>query len=226
MLLAGKPIPGRLQYVMNRNILIASLQVNKRSPVMAVIWILAGMATAGAETLPIPSCHHDRALRRRWAHGLVPVRCGWHGRFARPTRHYRKRRRGGGQHRGRQGGPRPTGRFHYQLWRLADARYNGAAYSLSYDVFNDFEPVAMTASAPWLLVAKKDMPGDDLKSLIAWLKANPDKASVGHGGVGSASHSIGVLFRVAAGAQFQLVPYRGNGAGYAGLDSRANRHDV
>src|SRR5712692_1126055 len=46
---------------------------------------------------------------------------------------------------------------------------NGAAYALSYDVLNDFEPVSLTASAPWLLVAKHDMPGDDLKGLIAWL---------------------------------------------------------
>jgi tripartite-type tricarboxylate transporter receptor subunit TctC len=87
---------------------------------------------------------------------------------------------------------------------------NGAAYSLSYDVLNDFEPVALTASAPWLLLARNGMPADDLRGLIAWLKANPDKASAGHGGVGSASHSIGALFQVATGARFQLVPYRGN----------------
>ena len=88
---------------------------------------------------------------------------------------------------------------------------NGAAYALSYDVLDDFEPVALTASAPWLLVARHDMPGHDLKGLIAWLKANPGKASVGHGGVGSASHVIGVMFRLAARARFELVPYRGNG---------------
>jgi tripartite-type tricarboxylate transporter receptor subunit TctC len=87
---------------------------------------------------------------------------------------------------------------------------NGAAYSLSYDVLDDFEPVGLTASAPWLIVARRDMPADDLKGLIAWLKANPDKASAGHGGVGSASHVFGALFRIATDARFQLVPYRGN----------------
>jgi tripartite-type tricarboxylate transporter receptor subunit TctC len=87
---------------------------------------------------------------------------------------------------------------------------NGAVYSLSYDVLNDFEPVALTASAPWLLLTKNGMPGKDLHSLIAWLNANPDKASAGHGGLGSASHSIGALFQLATGAHFQLVPYRGN----------------
>jgi tripartite-type tricarboxylate transporter receptor subunit TctC len=87
---------------------------------------------------------------------------------------------------------------------------NGAAYALSYDVLDDFEPVSLAASAPWLILAKNGMPGDDLKGLIAWLKANPDKASAGHGGVGSASHVFGALFRVATGTRFQLVPYRGN----------------
>ncbi len=87
---------------------------------------------------------------------------------------------------------------------------NGAAYALSYDVINDFEPVSLTASAPWLLVAKNDMAGDDLKGLIAWLKSNPDKASAGSGGVGSASHAIGALFRIGSGTRFQIVPYRGN----------------
>jgi tripartite-type tricarboxylate transporter receptor subunit TctC len=88
---------------------------------------------------------------------------------------------------------------------------NGAIYPLPYDVLNDFEPVALVASAPWLILAKKDMPADDLRALIAWLHDNPGKASAGHGGVGSASHVFGALFRVATGADFQLVPYRGNG---------------
>ena len=68
------------------------------------------------------------------------------------------------------------------------------------------------------------MPGDDLNGLIAWLKANPDKASAGHGGVGSASHVFCVLFRVATGTRFQLVPYRGNAP--ATQDLMAGRIDM
>jgi tripartite-type tricarboxylate transporter receptor subunit TctC len=101
---------------------------------------------------------------------------------------------------------------------------NGAAYSLSYDVLGDFEPVSLAASAPWLILAKNGMPGDDLNGLISWLKANPDKASAGHGGVGSASHVFGALFRAATGTRFQLVPYRGNAP--ATQDLMAGRIDM
>ena len=51
------------------------------------------------------------------------------------------------------------------------------------------------AGTPWLIAAKKDLPADDLRGLIAWLKANPDKASLGTAGVGSPSHLGGVLFQ-------------------------------
>src|SRR6476661_264104 len=54
---------------------------------------------------------------------------------------------------------------------------NGATFPLSYDVVKDFEPVALLSSNPFLILAKKAMPADDLKGLIAWMKANPDKAS-------------------------------------------------
>jgi tripartite-type tricarboxylate transporter receptor subunit TctC len=56
---------------------------------------------------------------------------------------------------------------------------NGAVYALKYDVLNDFEPVSLVATQPFLIVAKKAMPADDLKGLIAWLKVNPGKASAG-----------------------------------------------
>jgi tripartite-type tricarboxylate transporter receptor subunit TctC len=76
-------------------------------------------------------------------------------------------------------------------------------------VRTDFEPVALIAGTPWLIAAKKDLPADDLRGLIAWLKANPDKASLGTAGVGSPSHLGGVLFQSITGTRFQFVPYRG-----------------
>src|SRR5262249_53544014 len=51
---------------------------------------------------------------------------------------------------------------------------NGALYPLRYDLLNDFEPVSLLVSNPSLILAKKSMPADDLKGLIAWLKTNPD----------------------------------------------------
>ena len=59
---------------------------------------------------------------------------------------------------------------------------NGAVFALPYDVLKDFEPVSLIATAQLLIVAKKAMTANDLKELIAWLKANPGKASQGNGG--------------------------------------------
>jgi tripartite-type tricarboxylate transporter receptor subunit TctC len=86
---------------------------------------------------------------------------------------------------------------------------NGAVYPLAYDVVRDFEPVAFIAGTPWLICAKKDLPANDLQGLIAWLKANPDKASSGTAGPGSPSHLGGILFQNITGTRFALVPYRG-----------------
>jgi tripartite-type tricarboxylate transporter receptor subunit TctC len=86
---------------------------------------------------------------------------------------------------------------------------NGATYSLSYDLQNAFEPVALISSNPLLILAKKAMPADDLKGLIAWLKANPDKASMAIPTAGS--NVAGILFQKETGTRFQLVPYRGGG---------------
>jgi tripartite-type tricarboxylate transporter receptor subunit TctC len=85
----------------------------------------------------------------------------------------------------------------------------GATYALHYDLLKDLEPVALLVSNPELVVAKKALPANDLRGLIAWLKANPDKAVQGHGGVGSIAHVAGVLFQKQTGTRFQFVPYRG-----------------
>ena len=88
---------------------------------------------------------------------------------------------------------------------------NGAIYTLPYDLVKDFEPIALIASQPFLIVARKTMPAKDLAELVAWLKANADKVSQGNSGIGTPSHVAGVFLQNAVGARWQLVPYRSAG---------------
>ena len=83
---------------------------------------------------------------------------------------------------------------------------NGAAYALPYDLLKDFEPVALMATNPLVIVTYKGVPAANLKELIDWLKANPERAV----GIGSMSHRVSaVYFQNLTGARFTLVPYRG-----------------
>lgn len=86
---------------------------------------------------------------------------------------------------------------------------NGAIYPLKYDLVKDFEPVALLSETAQIIVASKAVPANDLKGLIAWLRANPDKASQATSGVGSAGHVIGIFFQKRTHTRFQFVPYRG-----------------
>jgi tripartite-type tricarboxylate transporter receptor subunit TctC len=86
---------------------------------------------------------------------------------------------------------------------------NAAVYQLNYDVVSDFEPIALIGNTPWLIAAKNDFPAKDLRGMIDWLKANPDKASSGTAGPGSPSHIAGVLFQQITGTRFELIPYKG-----------------
>jgi tripartite-type tricarboxylate transporter receptor subunit TctC len=87
----------------------------------------------------------------------------------------------------------------------------GGLYALQFDLLKDLEPIIQIGSEPLLIVGKKSLPADDLKGLIAWLKANPDKASVGIAGVGATGHLTGISLQKETGTKFQFVPYRGNG---------------
>jgi tripartite-type tricarboxylate transporter receptor subunit TctC len=89
---------------------------------------------------------------------------------------------------------------------------NGAVLALPYDVVGDFEPVSLIATTELVIVARKTMPANDLKSFIDWLKANPDKASQGSGGQGSLTHVAGVFFQKKTDTRFNIVPYRGAAA--------------
>ena len=88
---------------------------------------------------------------------------------------------------------------------------NGAIYNLPYDLLTDLAPVSLLVSNPQLIVANPKVPADDLKSLVAWIKANPDKVSAGTAGAGSASHIGGIYFQNFSKTSFLFVPYRGTG---------------
>jgi tripartite-type tricarboxylate transporter receptor subunit TctC len=86
---------------------------------------------------------------------------------------------------------------------------NGAAYTLQYDVLNDFEPITLLTTQPLLIIGRTSLPAKTLPELIDWLKAHPDKATQGTAGRGGASHVAGIFFQRETGTRFQFVPYRG-----------------
>jgi tripartite-type tricarboxylate transporter receptor subunit TctC len=88
---------------------------------------------------------------------------------------------------------------------------NPAIYPLTFDILTDLEPVADIATNPQLLVARKDLPANDLKGLIAYTQANSDKVTAGTAGVGAASHIGGLYFEQKTGAKLRFIPYRGGG---------------
>jgi tripartite-type tricarboxylate transporter receptor subunit TctC len=87
--------------------------------------------------------------------------------------------------------------------------FNGAIYQLQYDLLKDFEPVAMVATNPQILVGKNALAAKDLKELVAWTKANGDKVSYGTAGAGSPSHVTGVYFNQLTGSNAQAIHYKG-----------------
>ena len=99
-----------------------------------------------------------------------------------------------------------------------------ALYSLPFDVLKDFTPVAQLPSNPFLLVGRPTIPAQDLKGLIAWIKANQDKVSLGTPGANSLPHVAGIQFQNLTGTHFPFVPYRG--AGPMMLDVIAGQIDM
>jgi tripartite-type tricarboxylate transporter receptor subunit TctC len=84
-------------------------------------------------------------------------------------------------------------------------------YAVNYDILNDLEPVSMLLIAPTVIVGRQALPPNTLQELVAWLKANGDKATAATVGAGSPGHVSGIHFQNVTGTRFQFVPYRGGG---------------
>jgi tripartite-type tricarboxylate transporter receptor subunit TctC len=99
----------------------------------------------------------------------------------------------------------------YTLSHIQTHVINGATLKLPYDVVKDFESIALIADTPQLIATRSTFPASDLKGMIAWLKANPDKGTAGTVGVGGPSDISAYYFKKNTDTNFQLVPYRGGG---------------
>jgi tripartite-type tricarboxylate transporter receptor subunit TctC len=94
---------------------------------------------------------------------------------------------------------------------------NGVYYTLPFNVLTDFEPVAMIATNPQVIISNNAVPAKNLKELIAWINANQQKALMGTGGIGGASHMAAVYFGNRIGVKFQFIPYKGGAPALAAL---------
>ncbi|MBC7576756.1 MAG: tripartite tricarboxylate transporter substrate binding protein BugD [Tardiphaga sp.] len=82
---------------------------------------------------------------------------------------------------------------------------------LAYHPEKDFEPVALLAGTPILILAKKDFPAKDLKEFVSYVKANTEKLNMAHAGIGSVSYSSCELLSSVLEIKPTGVPFNGTG---------------
>jgi tripartite-type tricarboxylate transporter receptor subunit TctC len=98
-----------------------------------------------------------------------------------------------------------------------DTHVGAIIYNISYDLRSDFAPIGLISINPMLLVAKKTLPADDLKSLVAYMKAHPGDAKFVNQ---NASAQVGgLLLQKLTGTEVLFVPYRGAGPAMTDLIS-------
>ncbi len=90
-----------------------------------------------------------------------------------------------------------------------DTHVGNIIYPLNYDLQKDFDPIGLMSINPQLMIARKDFPADDLKGLVAWMKANPGKATLVE--QTAAAKISGIQMQQATGTTLTFVPFRGAG---------------
>ncbi|MFC5606730.1 tripartite tricarboxylate transporter substrate binding protein [Variovorax soli] len=89
---------------------------------------------------------------------------------------------------------------------------NPAVYKkMPFDAVNDFTPISVLGATPLVLVATRSLPANNVKELVALLKARPDDYNLASSGNGTIIHLAGVLFLDQAGVQARHIPYKGTG---------------
>ncbi len=89
--------------------------------------------------------------------------------------------------------------------------------SVPYGVVKDFAPIALVAKAPLSVAINKNLPITDVRSLLAYAKANPGKMSFAVGSIGSAGHLSTELLKRAGGINYLVVPYKGTAPAFQDL---------
>lgn len=89
--------------------------------------------------------------------------------------------------------------------------------SVPYGVVKDFTPISLVAKAPLSVAINKNLPVTDVKSLIAYAKANPGKMTFAVGSIGSAGHLSTELLKRAGGIEYTVVPYKGTAPAFQDL---------
>ena len=95
--------------------------------------------------------------------------------------------------------------IHHNGMATAPALYR----KLTYNALEDFEYISQAVDVPMTMLGRKDLPPNNLKELIPYLKANASKINLAHAGLGAVSHLCSLMFRQAIGVELQTVPYQG-----------------
>ncbi len=98
-----------------------------------------------------------------------------------------------------------------------DTHVGSIIYKLDYDLQKDFEPIGLVTVNPQLMVATKTLPANNLKELVAYMKANPGKINFVN--QNAAANVTGILFENLTGQKVQFIPYRGAGPAMTDLMS-------
>jgi tripartite-type tricarboxylate transporter receptor subunit TctC len=88
---------------------------------------------------------------------------------------------------------------------------------IPYDAINDFSPVCLVASTPYLMVVNQSVPARSVKQFIDLAKSSPGKINMASSGSGGMPHLAGELFKMMTGVQMTHIPYKGTGAVFTDL---------
>src|SRR5262247_1610668 len=117
----------------------------------------------------------------------------------------------------------PPDGYQFVLGSRADAINQTLYKNPLYNLRTDLVPVVLVADQPTVLVARKDLPADNLQEFIAYAKKNQATMQFGSSGAGSTGHVDCALLNATIGVEIAHVPYRGGGPRDAGPDRRPLR---